>query len=142
MTTKITKKHCLSFLKNTTIDPITKKRIIKGKSTYKKWMEKSKEFDNENNLKGGNNKCKGIPLPDKNSKNWTIYTLSWCGYCKAAKSLLKDKKQKFIEHDVSQLENVNSCLSNLTKNYQLYPMIFKNGKFIGGFSDLKNILVK
>ena len=36
MSNKITKKHCLQFLKNQSIDPITKKRIIKGKSTYNK----------------------------------------------------------------------------------------------------------
>ena len=138
MSNNITKKHCLMFLKNPSVDPITKKRIIKGKSTYNKWMAKAEEFNGgakEESKK--NNKCKGVPVPNKNDE-WTIYTLSWCGYCKAAKSLLREKNLKFIEHDVSQLSNVNSCLSNLTKDYQLYPMIFKKGKFIGGFSDLKN----
>jgi glutaredoxin 3 len=134
---KITKKHCLQFLKNPSVDPITQKRIVKGKSTYNKWMEKAQKFQSGGAKKNNNNnKCKGVPLPKDD--DWTIYTLGWCGYCKAAKSLLKEKKQKFIEHDVSELSNVNSCLSNLTKEYQLYPMIFKKGKFIGGFSDLKN----
>jgi glutaredoxin 3 len=136
MSNKITKKHCLQFLKNQSIDPITKKRIIKGKSTYNMWMKKAQEFQSGGNKKE-NNKCKGVPMPKED--NWTIYTLGWCGYCKAAKSLLKEKKQKFVEHDVSEISNVNSCLSNLTKEYQLYPMIFKKGKFIGGFSDLKEI---
>jgi glutaredoxin 3 len=137
MSEKITKKLCMQFLKNPTIDPITKKRIVKGKSTYNKWMEKSQEFQSGGKKKQ-DNKCKGVPKPNTNDE-WTIYTLSWCGYCKAAKSLLKEKKQKFVEHDVSELSNVNSCLSNLTKDYNLYPMIFKKGKFIGGFSDLKNL---
>ena len=137
MSYKITKKHCLMFLKNPTVDPITKKRIVKGKSTYNKWMEKTQEFQSGGAKKKVNNKCKGVPLP-KND-DWTIYTLGWCGYCKATKSLLKEKKQKYVEHDVSELENVNSCLSNLTKEYQLYPMIFKKEKFIGGFSDLKKL---
>ena len=44
MSEKITKKHCMQFLKNPTIDPITKKKIVKGKSTYNKWMEKAQQF--------------------------------------------------------------------------------------------------
>ena len=134
MGVRVTKKHCLQFLKNPKVDPITNKRIVHGKSTYQMWMKLAQDFK-----VGGkkNDKCKGVPIPQKDD-DWTIYTLSWCGYCKAAKSLLREKKQKFVEHDVSQLSNVNSCLSNLTKEYQLYPMIFKKGKFIGGFSDLKN----
>lgn len=135
MSNKITKAHCLMFLKNPTVDPITKKRIIKGKSTYNKWMEKAQKYKSGGGKK--EDKCKAIPKPNKND-DWTIYTLSWCGYCKAAKSLLKEKNIKFVEHDVSELSNVSDCLSNLTKSYNLYPMIFKKGKFIGGFSDLKN----
>ena len=128
------KKTCKLFLKNPNTDPITNKKIIQGKSTYNKWMKKSQELGLVKK-----DKCKSIPLPEKKDK-WTIYTISWCGYCKATKGYLKEKKQKYIDHDVSNMDYITDCLKNVTNNYEMFPMIFKNGEFIGGFSELKNLI--
>ena len=133
------KKNCKLFLKNPSMDPITQKKIIKGKSTYNKWINQSKEYGLIKKTKIQNKKCSKIPLPEKNDK-WTIYTIEWCGYCKGTKELLKQKKEKYVEHDVSNIVYITECLGGITNNYEMFPMIFKNGEFIGGLSELKNIL--
>ena len=128
------KNNCKLFLKDPTTDPITKKKIIKGKSTYNSWMEKSGRY---NLIKvPEKTKCSKIPLPKSNDK-WTIYTMSWCGYCKATKELLNKEKQKFVEHDITNIDFITKCLSNITNNYEMFPMIFNGEEFIGGFSELK-----
>ena len=72
-----------------------------------------------------------------------------CPYSENAISLLKEKKQKHHVIDYFKLskkmkENVNELIKSLNKNkeYNYYPKIFKNEKFIGGYDKLSKILIK
>lgn len=73
----------------------------------------------------------------------------WCSYSKNALSLLNQHR---ISHSSIDLEKIDASMgeirSRLAKeksfkfpeSYSTRPMIFINGKFIGGYNDLKKIL--
>ena len=68
----------------------------------------------------------------------TIYTQPFCGYCAAAKHLLKSKDQAWTEIDVGsddarREEMVKKSGRSTT------PQIFINGQHIGGFDDLSTL---
>lgn len=64
-----------------------------------------------------------------------IYVTSWCPYCHAAKSLLRDKKVRYAEVDVDGRHELRSWLSKTT-GQRTVPQVFINGKSMGGFSDI------
>lgn len=64
-----------------------------------------------------------------------IYTRPGCGYCSAARNLLKTRSLTFAEYDVYALPEKKTELSARI-NYSTYPQIFIDGKPIGGFDDL------
>jgi len=84
----------------------------------------------------------------KNSDCVIMYS-PWCGYSKNALKLLNDKH---ISHKSVDFDKINASMieirSQLSKDkslkfpesYSTRPMIFMKGKFIGGYTDLKNIL--
>ena len=78
-------------------------------------------------------------LPSK--KSWTVYTKTNCNYCIKSKFLLSNKNPptNFINCDEYLQNDKDSFLSfiqNLIgKEYKKFPMIFYNGKFIGGFTE-------
>ena len=72
-----------------------------------------------------------------------IYTLSYCPFCKKAKTILRDKNVSFDEIDVTDNENNFSNL--LAKKYNIkgevtFPQIIINGNRIGGCSDLERLI--
>lgn len=75
-------------------------------------------------------------------KGWYIITKEGCPYCKDAKNLLDNKGQKYksINMTSSNREKIYKDIDLLTKNYRYVPMVFKDGKFIGGFSELKTFI--
>ena len=80
-----------------------------------------------------------IPSNDK----FTIYSKTGCINCRKVKDFLKTNKQTFIEIDCDDylLENKEFFLSfikNCTKkDCKIFPMVFYNGEFIGGFDECK-----
>ena len=74
-------------------------------------------------------------------KNYTIYSKSGCPSCTKAKTLLKDEQVLLIDCDEYLIEDKEDFLNYMRtvigKEYKMFPMIFKDGKFIGGFSELK-----
>jgi glutaredoxin len=70
----------------------------------------------------------------------TIFTASWCGYCKGAKQLLNDKEITFFEVDVEEYNISKRKLKEIGIEDFFVPQIFVDGVPIGGFSDLKKIL--
>jgi len=72
---------------------------------------------------------------------YTIYTKSQCSYCVKAKNLLKNEPYTMIDCDEYVIEAKEEFLlfiENLIgKPYRTFPMVFKDGQFIGGFSETK-----
>lgn len=72
---------------------------------------------------------------------YTIYTKSQCGFCVKSKELLKSESYTMIDCDEYLLEDKDAFLAfieNLVgKTYRTFPMIFKDGKFLGGYNETK-----
>ena len=64
-----------------------------------------------------------------------IYTTSWCGPCKMAKKLLKEKGFSFSEIDIEEHDISREEMAALSKGPTV-PQIIVNDKPIGGFVDL------
>jgi glutaredoxin len=75
---------------------------------------------------------------------WVIYKKEGCGYCKKAMELFKEHKIKPIVHDMTDQnkEEIYKKIDHKTNSYRYFPIIFRNGVFVGGFTDLEKILTK
>lgn len=84
-------------------------------------------------------------IPRPASDTYTIYSKSGCLYCTKAKDLLQNERVPplYVNCDEFLLENKQEFL-NLMKSligyeYKTFPMIFKNGIFIGGYAKTQEI---
>ena len=72
---------------------------------------------------------------------FTIYSKSGCPNCTKVKKLLLDKQLFFVDISCDEylLEDKEGFLSfikeRVNKEYQIFPMVFKDRKFIGGFNE-------
>ncbi len=66
----------------------------------------------------------------------TIYTRKFCGYCSAAKSLLKSKGQKFTELDGTFDPKIKQEMIEKSNGGRTFPQIFINDKHVGGCDEL------
>lgn len=65
----------------------------------------------------------------------TIYTSSYCTYCRRAKRLLETKQVDYEEVRLDEdAEKRKELVEKL--NWRTVPMIFVNEQFIGGYDDL------
>jgi len=64
-----------------------------------------------------------------------MYTSPFCGYCSAAKSLLKKKGVSFEEIDVFGDADMKAKMVEITGRTSV-PQIFINDEHIGGFDDM------
>jgi glutaredoxin len=80
-----------------------------------------------------------IKRADFNDAGVTIFTATWCGYCKGAKILLNEQNIEFTEVDVDQYSISKIKLKKAGIEDFFVPQIFVDGVAIGGFSDLKKI---
>lgn len=71
--------------------------------------------------------------------NITIYTTKTCMYCNLARNLLIEKNIDFKEINI---ENDLTTFNELIKktNSKTVPQIFINEKFIGGYTELHELL--
>ncbi len=65
-----------------------------------------------------------------------IYTTPTCGYCAAAKRLLKTKGVAFAETDVSMDPALRAKMMERAGGRRTVPQIFIGGSHIGGCDDL------
>ena len=65
-----------------------------------------------------------------------IYTSPLCGYCHAAKRLLKGKGVSFTEIDVLGDMDQKAAMVQRAKGRRTVPQIFIGGTHIGGFDDM------
>ena len=64
-------------------------------------------------------------------KKIEIYTTNYCPFCVKAKSLLKIKKIKFYEIDVSNNEALREKMSIMSNGARSVPQIFADNLYIG-----------
>ncbi|MDH3737958.1 MAG: glutaredoxin 3 [Alphaproteobacteria bacterium] len=65
-----------------------------------------------------------------------IYTGMMCGYCSAAKRLLKKKGVDFSETDVTWKSGARAEMMERANGRHSVPQIFIDGEHIGGCDDL------
>ncbi|TRD21972.1 glutaredoxin 3 [Palleronia caenipelagi] len=65
-----------------------------------------------------------------------IYTSALCGYCHAAKRLLKSKNVGFTEIDVTTKPALRQKMMQRANGRHTVPQIFINGAHVGGYDDL------
>ncbi|MEG6617004.1 glutaredoxin domain-containing protein [Peptococcaceae bacterium 1198_IL3148] len=67
-----------------------------------------------------------------------LYTWSNCPYCQRAKVLLEMRNIPYTEHNLDNNDEKKAELYQQTGQMTV-PFVFINGRFIGGFSDLKEL---
>ncbi|MFD1913585.1 glutaredoxin 3 [Halodurantibacterium flavum] len=65
-----------------------------------------------------------------------IYTSPTCGYCHAAKHLLRQKGVSFTEHDVSRDPALRQKMMQRANGRHTVPQIFIGTTHVGGSDDL------
>lgn len=68
--------------------------------------------------------------------NVEIYTGMMCGYCVAAKRLLKKKGVEFTETDVTWKPGKRAEMMERAKGRHSVPQIFIDNELVGGCDDL------
>ena len=82
-------------------------------------------------------------IPHPANRSYTIYSKSGCIYCTKAKELLQNEHipPLVVNCDEFLLENKEEFLNQMKKligrEYKTFPMIFKNGIFLGGYMETK-----
>jgi len=92
------------------------------------------------------------PTPSIEPNQYTIYTKQGCSYCDKVKELLKEQEHKHIcidstdyisdESSKTRFLNFIQETAQLEEPYKTFPMVFYEGRFIGGFSQTKLFLEK
>jgi len=79
---------------------------------------------------------------DFDTSEWFLFIRNGCGYCKKAKDLMKEKGIHFGEQEIDEnnKEEIYGVIDIYTNNYRYFPVIFHNGKFIGGYAELEKIV--
>ena len=67
----------------------------------------------------------------------TIYTALLCGYCQAAKRLLRDKGADFAEIDVTLSPSKRAHMRERAGGCHTVPQIFVGDTHVGGYTELK-----
>jgi glutaredoxin 3 len=65
----------------------------------------------------------------------TIYTRSFCGYCSAAKALLRKRRIEFQEIDATGAPEKRNEMIQRSGRYT-FPQVFIGSRHIGGCDDL------
>lgn len=65
-----------------------------------------------------------------------IYTTQWCGYCAAARELLRAKQVEFEDIDVDSDSALRAEMTEKSGGGRTVPQIFINDQPIGGYTDM------
>jgi glutaredoxin 3 len=68
-----------------------------------------------------------------------LYTTPFCGYCTAAKRLLRGKELDFEEVDVSFDADRRAEMSERAQGLRTVPQIFIHGRHVGGYDELAEL---
>jgi glutaredoxin len=85
-------------------------------------------------------------IPTPLEKGFTVYGAKYCGFCKKAKKWCHDNDLTYMYVNIYDFIDDNSKLfenfENKIGSHRTIPLIFKDGQFIGGWSDLNDSLEK
>ena len=65
-----------------------------------------------------------------------LYTTPYCGYCHAAKRLLRNKGLDFEEIDVAFDQGLRAEMLQRANGLRTVPQIFIHGRHVGGYQEL------
>jgi len=65
-----------------------------------------------------------------------LYTTQYCGYCRAAKNLLRAKGLEFREIDVGFDSSKRAEMVERAGGLRTVPQIFIHGRHVGGYDEL------
>ena len=77
---------------------------------------------------------------EKDSQQWTIFTLSTCMWCKKCKAFLNDRgiKYRYVDLDKIDSSEKSKILTYLRENYKpdriSYPFVVCDDKFVVGYN--------
>ena len=89
-----------------------------------------------------------MDIPKPLYEQFTVYSKSGCINCTRVKQLLQEKQVKYniIDCDEYILEDKSGfldCIRDLAeKEYKMFPMVFFNKSFIGGFKETQEYFDK
>ena len=89
-----------------------------------------------------------MDIPEPLYEQFTVYSKSGCVNCTKVKKLLQEKQVKFniIDCDEYILEDKSGfleCICDLAgQEYKMFPMVFFNKLFIGGFKETEEYFQK
>ena len=89
-----------------------------------------------------------MQIQEPSDKSFTIYSKTNCKYCVLVKGVLDENKIPFIEincddyldQDKLYFLNFVKEKSNRENEYKTFPMVFCDGKFIGGFLETVRLI--
>jgi glutaredoxin 3 len=68
-----------------------------------------------------------------------LYTTQFCGYCRAAKQLLRGKELDFEEIDVGFDADKRAEMIEHAHGLRTVPQIFIHGRHVGGYEELTDL---
>jgi len=68
-----------------------------------------------------------------------LYTTEFCGYCRAAKQLLRGKELDFEEIDVAFDADKRAEMIERAHGFRTVPQIFIHGRHVGGYEELADL---
>lgn len=80
------------------------------------------------------------------NKEWVVYGVSWCPFCKKTSQFFKEKNINYHYYDVERppfntKDNFRSLLNTELNGHHTLPAIFHNNKLIGGYTDLTKLVL-
>ena len=89
-----------------------------------------------------------MDIPEPLYEQFTVYSKSGCINCTRVKQLLQEKQVKYniVDCDEYILEDKSGfldCIRDLAgQEYKMFPMVFFNKSFIGGFKETQEYFDK
>lgn len=80
----------------------------------------------------------GLLAPTDASAPVVLYTTPWCGFCRAALALLRQRGIDHVEVDVIGNSAARMWLRQVTRQHTV-PQIFIHGRSIGGYTELAEL---
>lgn len=88
----------------------------------------------------------------KNEGIWTVFYSDWCGYSKRALEYMKRNEIPFKGYKIDKInggmDRLLKCLGDtcditgFDTSHRTRPIIFNNGKFVGGYTEMVAFIQK